>query len=64
MTWREIKKAIEQAGVSDEDDIDLIECENTNGDHTFNRMRLGNKLKLTENVAAEKAREEAEGCAV
>ena len=64
MTWREIKKAVEQAGISEEDDIELIRCENTNGDHTFTRMRLGNKLNLTENVATDKAHADAEGCAV
>jgi len=64
MTWREIKKAVEQTGISEEDDIDLIKCENTNGDHTFSRMRLGNKLRLTENVSTKKTHEDAEGCAV
>ena len=64
MTWREIKKAVEQAGITEEDDIDLIKCENSNGDYTFARMRIGNKLKLTENVATEKTKADAEGCAV
>ena len=64
MTWREIKKAVEQAGITEEDDIDLIKCENSNGDYTFARMRIGNKLKLTENITTDKAHEEAEGCAV
>lgn len=64
MTWAEIKKAVEQAGVMDDEEIGSIQCENGDGDHTFHRVRLGNALKLAENVSAEKAREDAQGCAV
>lgn len=28
MTWSEIKQAVEDAGVSDDDEIGLIQCEN------------------------------------
>jgi hypothetical protein len=64
MTWAEIKSAVEQAGVKDDEEIGLIQCENGDGDHTFHKVRLGRMLKLAENVSAEKAREDAEGCAV
>ena len=64
MTWREIKKAVEQAGVQEDEEIGLIQCENEYGDHTFHKVRLGKMLKLAENVSAEKAREDAEGCAI
>lgn len=64
MTWAEIKSAVEQAGVSDDEEIGLIQCENGTGDHTFHKVRLGRALKLAENTAPEKAREEAAGCAV
>jgi hypothetical protein len=64
MTWSEIKKAVEEAGVREDEEIRLIQCENGDGDHTFHKMRLGNALKLAENVSAEKAREAAEGCAL
>ena len=64
MTWKDIKKAVEQAGVSEDEEIALIECENGDGDHTFHKVRLGKAMKLAENVSAEKAREDAEGCAV
>jgi hypothetical protein len=64
MTWSEIKKAVEQAGVRDDEEIGSIQCENGNGDHTFHKVRLGQALKLAENVSAEKARENAKGCAV
>jgi hypothetical protein len=64
MTWAEIKKAVEQVGIGDEEEIGLIQCENGDGDHTFHKVRLGKTLKLAENVSLEKAREEAEGCAI
>jgi hypothetical protein len=64
MTWREIKTAVEQAGVRDDEEIGLIDCENGNGDHTVHKVRLGRKIKLTENVSVEKAREDSGGCAI
>jgi len=64
MTWAEIKNAVEQAGVSEDDEISVIQCENGDGDHTFQKMRLGRALKLAENISQEAARHEAEGCAV
>ena len=64
MTWRDIKKAVEEAGVGDDEEIGVIQCENGDGDHTFQKMKLGNRLKLAENVSPEKTREAAEGCAV
>ncbi len=64
MTWGEIKHAVEQAGVGDDEEIGVIQCENGDGDHTFHKVRLGNTLKLAENVSTEKARDAAKGCAV
>jgi hypothetical protein len=64
MTWREIKEAVEQVGVGEDEEIGLIQCEHGDGDHTFHRVRLGKTLKLAENVSAEKVREEVAGCAV
>ena len=64
MTWREIKEAVEKAGVGEDEEISLIQCENGEGDHTFHKVRLGKALKLAENVFLEKAREDAAGCAV
>ena len=63
MTWAEIKTAVEQVGVRDDEEISVIQCENGDGDHTFHKVRLGKMLKLEENVSAEKAHEAAEGCA-
>ena len=64
MTWSEIKNAVEHAGIGEDEEIGLIQCENGNGDHTFHKMRLGKALKLAENVSTEKTREDAQGCAV
>jgi hypothetical protein len=64
MTWREIKRAVSDAGVDDDEEIILIQCENSEGDQTFHKTRLGRALKLAENVSTKKTREDAEGCAV
>jgi len=55
---------VEEAGVEDDEEIGVIQCENGDGDHTFHKVRLGKTLKLAENVTPEKARKQAEGCAV
>ncbi len=62
MTWKDIKKAVEEAGVSDEDEIALIQCENAGGDRTFHKMRLGKATKLAENIGDQS--NDASGCAV
>ena len=64
MTWKEIKEAVEKAGVKEDEEITLIQCENGKGDHTFHKVTLGKRLKLAENVSEEMSRIEAEGCAV
>jgi len=64
MTWTEIKKAVEEAGVADDEEITLIQCENGDGDHTFHKVRLGKALKLIENVSEEASRKAAGGCAI
>jgi hypothetical protein len=64
VTWSEIKKAVEQAGVTEDEEIAMIQCENGDGDHTFHKVRLGRALKLAENASPEKVREDTAGCAV
>jgi hypothetical protein len=62
MTWKEIKKAVEEVGISDDEEISLIKCEFGEGDKTFHKVRLGKALKLAENPSPET--EDAAGCAV
>jgi hypothetical protein len=64
MTWKEIKQAVAEAGVSDDDEIGLIQCETQQGDHTLHKMRLGKTLKLSENISSEEALKDAGGCSV
>ncbi|PWT88920.1 MAG: hypothetical protein C5B55_12245 [Blastocatellia bacterium] len=64
MTWAQIKRAVEEAGVTDDEEITLIQCENGDGDHTFHKVHLGRRLKLSENISPDKARREAEGCGI
>ena len=62
MTWKQIKEAVEEAGVEDNEEIRLIECENGDGDGTFHKMRLGTAIKLRENTVDNPS--EFSGCAV
>jgi hypothetical protein len=62
MTWKQIKEAVEEAGVEDDEEIRLIECENGDGDGIFHKMRLGKALKLTENTLP--SAKDSSGCAV
>ena len=62
MTWKQIKEAVEEAGVEDSEEIRLIQCENGDGDGTFHKMRLGKAVKLVENVSDEAAN--FTGCAI
>jgi hypothetical protein len=62
MTWKQLKKAVEEAGLEEDQEISLIQCENGNGDGTFHKMRLGKAVKLTENVSEDAA--DYSGCAI
>ena len=64
MTWSEIKKAVEEAGVGEDEEIGLIECENGAGDRSFHKVRLGRRLKLAESTLPRNAQKDAKGCAV
>lgn len=64
MTWKEIKDAVTEAGVKEDEEIALIQCENGMGNHTFHKVTLGKRLKLAENVSEEMSWKEAGGCAV
>ena len=62
MTWKQIKEAVEEAGVEENEEISLIKCENGEGDGTFHKMRLGKATKLAENIGDQS--NDASGCAV
>jgi hypothetical protein len=62
MTWKEIKKAVEEAGVTEEEQIARIECEVSDSAKTFHKVRLGKAIKLAENTSDDP--EDYSGCAV
>lgn len=62
MTWAEIKKAVEEAGIKEDQEIGEIHCSNGRGEKHFNVCRLGRTLKLTEDTSDK--REDYAGCAV
>ena len=61
MTWSEIKKAVEDAGIDEEDEVSVIQCQAHDGDKTLHTLRIGKFVKLTKNFS-ESAREDASGC--
>jgi hypothetical protein len=61
MTWKEIKKAVEDAGIGEEDEVSVIECQANHGNKTLHKMKLGTFVKLSEDFS-ESAREGASGC--
>ena len=61
MTWSEIKKAVEDAGIAEGDEITVIQCQAHDGDKTLHKIKLGKFVKLAEDLS-ESAREEASGC--
>lgn len=63
MTWSEIKKAVEDAGIAGEDEVSVIECQRHDGDRTLHKIKLGKFVKLVENLS-ESARKHAAGCTI
>jgi len=63
MTWKEIKAAIEQAGVKESDDIVDIHCQLNDGAKTLHQIRIGKFVKLAEDIS-EHAREMERGCCI
>jgi hypothetical protein len=61
MTWKEIKKAVEDAGIGEEDEVSVIQCQAHDGDKTLHKIKLGKFLKLSED-SSEGARQDASGC--
>ncbi len=62
MTWKQIKEAVEESGLEEDEEVSLIQCANGDGDGTFHKIRLGKKVKLSENVSEDPA--DFSGCAV
>ena len=62
MTWKQIKKAIDEAGLEDDEEISLIQCESRAGNRTFHKTRLGRAVKLTEDSRQDI--EDSSGCAI
>lgn len=63
MTWKEIKDAVETAGVKENDEIIMIECELHDGDKTLHAARSGNKVRLREHADEAKSKVTMNGCA-
>ncbi|MEK6299170.1 MAG: hypothetical protein AABO41_00485 [Acidobacteriota bacterium] len=61
MTWSEIKKAVEDAGIAEEDEVSVIQCQAHDGDKTLCKIKLGVFVKLAENFS-DSARADASGC--
>ena len=61
MTWKEIKDAVEKAGVRENEEILSIECER-DGDKTLHSARAGKFLRLREPIDEKKA--DVNGCAI
>ncbi len=62
MTWAEVKKAVEEAGIKEDQEIQAIHCSNGRGEKRFKVCRLGKALKLVEDTSD--MREDYAGCAV
>ena len=62
MTWKELKEAVEQADVTEDEEIGAIQCENPDGDGTFHKVRLGKRVKLVENTSEDAV--DSHGCAI
>ena len=62
MTWQEIKKAVEQTGITDNDDISIIQCEPHDGAKSFHILKIGKNIRLVEDFA-DRVRSYGSGCA-
>jgi hypothetical protein len=61
MTWSEIKKAVEDAGIAEEDEVSVIQCQAHDGNKTLHKIKLGRFVKLSEDFS-ESTRKDASGC--
>jgi hypothetical protein len=63
MTWQQIKSAVEKLGISENDEILEIKCEQGDGNHTLHQIKIGNFIILAEDLS-DRALKEALGCCV
>ncbi len=64
MKWSEIKQAIEQSGIREDDEILEIRCELGDGDKRLHPVKQGDFLRLNEYLSEEALRKESTGCAI
>lgn len=62
MTWNEIKKAVESAGIKETDDLIAIECERIDGDKKLHVAKSGKMIQLRE--FPDESKMDLNGCAV
>lgn len=62
MTWAEIKRAVETAGIADQDEVEKIECNPFGGSKTLRRVVIGKLVRLKE-AESDRTKREANGCA-
>jgi hypothetical protein len=61
MTWSELKQAVEEIGIKEEDEVSAIECRLHHGNKRLHTLKLGKYVKLVEDYSDE-AKTEASGC--
>jgi hypothetical protein len=64
MKWSEIKKAVEQTGIREDDEILEIRCEPHDGSKTLQPMKLGDFLQLIEPLSREAQKRESASCVI
>jgi hypothetical protein len=64
MKWSEIKEAVEQSGVNEDDEILEIHCELREGDKALHPTRQGNYITLSEYLSEETQKSDLAGCAI
>jgi hypothetical protein len=64
MKWSEIKEAVEQTGINEDDEILEIRCEPEGGSKLLQPVRLGGFLRLVEPLPEDAQKRESAGCAI
>ena len=63
MTWQQIKSAVEKLGISENDEILEIKCEQGDGNQKLHQIKIGKFIILAEDLSDE-ASKQALGCCV